>query len=98
MKEAVMSELTLMAETIRDAMRALEEAHDAGRELRKNNNHAAFEAFLARMAELEDHLRKLKMVLDNEAAYAMDELMDALSRVYSDHGADYRRTPHMVAE
>jgi hypothetical protein len=36
-----MSELTLMAETIRDAMRALEEAHDAGRELRRNNNHAA---------------------------------------------------------
>jgi hypothetical protein len=35
------------------------------------------------------------MVLDNEEAFAMDELMDAMSKVYSGHRADYRKTPRM---
>jgi hypothetical protein len=47
------------------------------------------------MQELEAHLRKLKTVLDNEEAFAMDELMDALSKVYSGHRADHRRTQRM---
>lgn len=93
-----MSELTMIAETILEAMQAVEEAHEATQEFRKSNNHAAFDAFKARMGELEEHLAKLKMVLDNEEAYAMDELMDALSRVYSDHRADYRRTPRMAEQ
>lgn len=90
-----MSDLTLIAENIHDVMQALEEAHEASQELRTNTNHAAFDAFRARMVELQEHLGKLKTVLDNEEAFAMDELMDALSKVYSGHRADYRRTPRM---
>lgn len=90
-----MSDLTLIAEYIHDAMEAVDEAHQAGNELREDVNHRAFEAFRIKMAELEDHLKKLKSVLDNEQAYAMDELMDALSAAYSGHRADYRRTPRM---
>lgn len=93
-----MSELTLMVETILDTMQALEHAYHATEELRKNSNHAAFDSFKIRMRELEERLEKLRIVLDNEEAFAMDELMDALSRVYTGHRADYRRTPRMVPE
>jgi hypothetical protein len=94
-KEAAMSDLTLIAEDILNAMQAVEEAHNATQALREKNNHAAFDAFRAKMIELHDHLSKLKMVLDNEEAFAMDELMDAMSKVYSGHRADYRKTPRM---
>jgi len=93
-----MSDLTQIAEYIHSAMQAVKEAHDATEKLEDDANHAAFDAFRAKMAVLQEHLSKLKMVLDNEEAYAMDELMDALSEVYSGHRADYRRTPRMAEE
>ena len=93
-----MSDLTLMAETIREAMQAVEEAHEATEELRAETNHTNFDAFKTKMAELHEHLSKLKMILDNEEAYAIDQLMDALSEAYSDHRADYRRTPRIAEE
>lgn len=90
-----MSEMTLIAENILDAMHALEEAHLASRELLDETNPEKFDEFKVRMAELQDHLSKLKMVLDNEEAYAMDELIDALDHAYSNHEIKYRRTPRM---
>ncbi len=89
-----MSDLTLIAEYIHDAMQAIEEANRASQDLKENANHQTFDAFRTRMSELQEHLRKLKMVLDNEEAYAVDELVDAISIVYTGHRADYRRTPH----
>jgi hypothetical protein len=47
------------------------------------------------MKELQEHQRQLLQVLDNEEAYAIDELVDALSTVFQGHKADYRRTPRM---
>jgi hypothetical protein len=91
-----MSEMTLIAENILEAMEAVEEAHKATLDLHENIDQIAFRSFCAKLAVLEDHLSKLKMVLDNEEAYAMDELMDALSKTYSGHRADYRRTPRMT--
>lgn len=90
-----MSDLTLIAEDILNTMQAVEEAHHVAQELRAKNNHAAFDAFRAKMIELHDRLSKLKMVLDNEEEFAMDELMDAMSKVYSGHRANYRKTPRM---
>lgn len=90
-----MSDMTLIAEDILNAMQAVEEAHKAAEELRAKTDHPAFDAFRAKMLELQDHLSKLKLVLDNEEAFAMDELMDAMSKVYSGHRADYRKTPRM---
>lgn len=92
-----MSELTLMAERIIDAMGAVDEAHHAGNELCVETNHEKFAAFRKKMAELHDHLSNLKQVLDNEEVYAMDELIDALSKAYTGHGINYRKTPHMKA-
>lgn len=77
------------------AMDAVSEAHTASLTLQQEANHAAFALFRDRMKVLEEHLQRLKTVLDNEEAFAMDELMDALSRVYSHHAADYRKTPRM---
>ena len=90
-----MSDMTLIAEDILNTMHALEEAQHVVEELRRNTDHAAFDAFRAKMDELHDHLARLKMVLDNEEAFVMDELMDAMSKAYSGHRADYRRTPRM---
>lgn len=84
-----------ITENIHLAMEALDQAHRASQELQQAANHKTFEAFRLRMQELQEHLRKLKSVLDNEEAYAMDDLMDALSKVYSGHLADHRRTQRM---
>jgi hypothetical protein len=56
---------------------------------------ATFDLFRGKMMELYDRLSKLKVVLDNEEAYAVDELVDALSMAYTGHRAEYRRTPRM---
>jgi hypothetical protein len=51
--------------------------------------------FRTKMMELHDRLSKLKVVLDNEEAYAVDELVDALSLAYTGHRAEYRKTPRL---
>ena len=37
------------------------------------------------MRQLEERQRKIQIVLNNEEAYAVDELVDALSQVFSGH-------------
>lgn len=93
-----MTDWDQVIEYIHNAMEAVDEAHSASEELREQANHATFDAFREKMEALQEHLTRLKTVLDNEEAYAMDELMDALSRVYSGHRAEYRRTPRMQEE
>ena len=110
-----MSDLTLIAEDILNAMQAMDEArramkamgvaHHATQEedeshpiiqtLDEETNLAAFDLFRTKMLELHDRLGKLKIVLDNEEAFAVDELVDALSMANTGHRADYRRTPRM---
>lgn len=87
-----------VVEYIYNAMQAVDQAHQASHELLENTNHETFNGFREKMAELEEHLGQLKKVLDNEEAYAVDELVDALSKVYSGHRAEYRRTPRMMDE
>ncbi len=93
-----MSELTLVAEDILKAIHAMENAYRATEELRKNTDHSTFDEFRTRMLELHDRLEKLKMVLDNEEAYLVDELADAFSIANTGHRLEYRRTPHMEKE
>jgi len=90
-----MSDLTLIAEDILNAMQAMDEAYHATQALREKTDHVAFDTFRTKMSELEERLTKLKMVLDNEEAFAMDELADALSMVNTGHRAEYRKTPRM---
>jgi hypothetical protein len=114
-KEVAMSDLTLIAEDIRNAMQAMEEAcyamkaigglqhatqaadesHPITQTLHEETELAAFDLFRTKMMELHERLNKLKIVLDNEEAFAVDELVDALSMANTGHRADYRRTPRM---
>jgi len=90
-----MTDWNEIVEFIHNAMQAVDEAHGASQELKQNTNQDTFDAFRAKMEELHEHLSKLKVVLDNEEAFAVDELVDALSRAYSGHKAEYRKTPRM---
>ncbi len=85
-----------IVEYIHHAMQAVDEAHSASENLREDTSRATFQAFCDKMAQLQERQMKLKMVLDNEEAYAIDELVDALSMVFSGHKAEYRRTPRMT--
>jgi hypothetical protein len=93
-----MTDWDQVIEYMHNAMQAVDEAHRASEELKEKTNHQTFDGFREKMVELEEHLGRLKIVLDNEEAFAMDELIDALSRVYSGHRAEYRRTPRMKDE
>ena len=110
-----MSDLTLIAEDILNAMQALDEACHAAKAMGKiyqvpqaegvstqmtqtlyeDPKVAAFDLFRDKMLELHERLSRLKIVLDNEEAYAVDELVDALSLANTGHRAEYRRTPRM---
>jgi len=86
-----MSDPTLMAETIRDTIEALERAREVSKELRKQTNHENYSAFRVQMDELSERLRHLKTMLAHEDEMALDELADALSRAFQGQPAEYRR-------
>jgi len=109
-----MSDLTLIAEDIRNVMQAMDEAchamktvrahqaaqaadesHPITQTLYEDPDLAAFDLFRTKMMQLHDRLSKLKTVLDNEEAFAVDELVDALSMANTGHRAEYRKTPRM---
>jgi hypothetical protein len=117
-KEVAMSDLTLIAEDILNAMKTMEEAshamkamneahrvaeaaevadekHSIKQTLHEETNLATFDLFRTKMMELHERLSKLKVVLDNEEAFAVDELVDAISIANTGHRAEYRRTPRM---
>lgn len=84
-----------IVEYMHHAMQAVDEAKDAAERLRQDTTHENFDAFIEKMRQLRDRQAKILMVLDNEEAYAVDELVDALSLAFTGHRADYRRTPRM---
>jgi molybdenum cofactor cytidylyltransferase len=90
-KEADMSDLTLMAEAIRDTIETMERAREVSRELRDNTNHENYSAFRTQMDELSERLRKLNARLAHEDEVALDELADALSRAFHGQSTEYRR-------
>jgi hypothetical protein len=91
-----MSDLTLMAESIRDTIEALERAREVSKELRSQINHKSYSAFRVQMEELSERLRHLKTMLYHEDEMALDELADALSNAF--HGQptaeEYRHGSH----
>ena len=80
---------------IRHTNQAADESHPITQTLHEDPDLAAFDLFREKMMELHERLSKLKIVLDNEEAFAVDELLDALSMANTGHRADYRRTPRM---
>jgi hypothetical protein len=49
--------------------------------------------FRRQVQELHAELSRLQQVLQHESTYSLDELIDLLSRMFSDHPAAYRRIP-----
>lgn len=90
-----MTDWDMITEYIRNAMQAVDEAHDVSLELRDNATTEVFDEFRSHMQELIEHLTRLQTVLNNEEAFAVDELVDWISKTYTGHPADYRRTPRM---
>jgi hypothetical protein len=73
----------------------VDEAHAAAERLKQDTTHSNLDAFVQKMRQLQERQAKILTVLDNEEAYAVDELVDALSLAFTGHRADYRRTPRM---
>lgn len=90
-----MTDWDLMTEYIRNAMHVVDKAHAASQQLRKNANPETFDNFRAQLDELTKHLTEIQVVLNNQEAFALDELADWLSKGFTGKPAAYRRTPRM---
>jgi hypothetical protein len=94
-KELAMTDWDLMTEYIQNAMHVVDKAHAATRQLRENATPETFDNFRAQLQELTEHLIKLQTVLNNQEAFALDEMADWLSQAFSGKPTQYRRTPRM---
>jgi hypothetical protein len=97
-KELAMTDWDLITESIHNAMHAVDKAHVATRHLRENATPETFDNFRAQLNELTEHLTELQTVLQNQEAFALDELSDWLSRAFTGKPSEYRRTPRMEAK
>lgn len=93
-----MTDWNMITENIRLAMQALDDAQHAREKLLATPTPDQFDAFRAQMQELSERLSELQMILNDEKAYAVDELNDWLSQVLAGHHAEYRRTSHMESD
>jgi len=85
----------MIVESIHNAMIAVDRAHEASNGLRERATPEAFNEFRTQMQELTEHLAKLQTVLDNQEAFALDQIADWLSEAFTGKLSDYRRTPRM---
>ncbi|WKZ49805.1 MAG: hypothetical protein QY329_10115 [Anaerolineales bacterium] len=86
-----MSELSLIAEEIREAMTTLEKTQEAGNHLVEDLTEENYAAFLSQMSEMCERLQRLKQMLARGDAVASDELADALARSFDRPESEYRR-------
>lgn len=90
-----MTDWDLITGYIRNAMQAVEKAHQVTQDLRENTTPETVDGFRQQMKELTEHLTKLQNVLDNQEAFALDEMADWLSKAFTGELSEYRRTPRM---
>ncbi|HLO27655.1 MAG TPA: hypothetical protein VK249_00880 [Anaerolineales bacterium] len=90
-----MTDWDLMTEYIRTAMHVVDKAHAATHQLRENANPETFDNFRLQLQELTASLADLQIVLNNQEAFALDELADWLSKAFTGQPSAYRRTPRM---
>ena len=90
-----MTDWDLIVERIHNAMQAVDQAHEASENLCNHTTPETFDDFKSQMEELCEHLKTLKNVMEHTSTYTMDELVDALSKMYSGKPAAYRRTQHI---
>ena len=88
-----MTDWDLMTEYIHNAMHVVDKTHAASRQLRENATPETFDNFRAQLQELTDHLTEIQTVLNNQEAFALDEMGDWLSKAFTGQPSPYRRTP-----
>jgi len=90
-----MTDWDMITEYIQNAMQAVDKAHEVTHEFREKATPEVFDEFRAQMQELTDHLTKLQRVLNNQEAFALDEIAGWLSTAFGGKRAEYRQTPRM---
>jgi hypothetical protein len=85
-----MTDRELMVERIQNAIQALDRAHAAKGDLRKDINTENIEAFRAHMQDLYNELDGLKRALEHQALYGEDELINLFSQLFSGKPTPYR--------
>ncbi len=90
-----MTDWDLMTEYIHNAMQMMDQAYAATRQLREHATPESFDDFRSQMEVLVENLTRLQTVLNNQEAFALDELSDWLSNAFTGKPSEYRRTPRM---
>jgi len=93
-----MTDWDLMTEHIHNAMHVVDKAHTASRQLRENANPETFDNFRAQLQELTEYLTNIQTVLNNQDAFAPDELAGWLSNAFTSKPSDYPHAPRMETE
>ena len=90
-----MTDWDLMIECIRNAMQAMDEAGHTAESLGDQHTREEINRTRQQMLKLVERLSNLKIVLNNQAAFATDELADMLNQAFTGKHTEYRRTPRM---
>jgi hypothetical protein len=90
-----MTDWDMITEYIRNAMEAVDKAHEASNGLREKATPESFDEFRVQMSKLTEELTKLQTVLEHQEAFALDEMADWLSAAFGGRRPEYRRTPRM---
>lgn len=93
-----MTDWNLMVERIQNAMQALEKAHQSKQDLEGDVNGETLTKFQNEVKHLEEKLRLMKQILENEDTYSMDEIAAALGRALGREEPGYRRIPEFQAQ
>lgn len=93
-----MTDWNLMVERIQNAMQALEKAHQSKQALEGQANGETLTKFQVEMKQLEEELRLMKQILENEDTYSMDEIAAALGHTLNKERSSYRRIPEFNAK
>ena len=94
-KNFTMTDWDQITGDIQNAMHAVDKAHEVTKELRDDASLEAFDRFRSEMQNLTEHLTDLQAVLNNQEAFALDEIADWLSKAFGGKQSDFRRTPRM---
>ena len=90
-----MTDWDLITGYIRNAMEAVDRAHEVVNGLREKPTGETLDKFRLEMEVLVERLTRLQTVLDNQEAFALDEVADWLSLAFTGQPSEYRRTPRM---
>jgi uncharacterized protein YukE len=88
-----MSEWELIVERIQATMQAVDKAHEAVESLREKADREALEKFQAEMKTLHERLEQMQQILNHEATYMEDELVEAMGAALGAR-TGYHRIPH----